>query len=260
QSAWSRLDTNMLHDSMFGIKPATLYNAMIAPFAQTPFAGVIWYQGEGNAGQPAYYPTLLTTLIGEWRQQFQQPKLPFFIVQLPDYLPDWGGYYWTWIREAQAKTVHAVPHTSLIVGIETTDGTNLHPKQKQEIGRRAALQARQVVYHEDLTATGPVFKTAKVKGATIEVTFTTAGSPLVNNSTNALQGFTLAGADGIYHPATAKIDGNTVTVQSIEVPAPKTVRYAWSGVPHSTLRNQAGLPAAPFRTDSLPIERVEPKK
>jgi len=260
QTALNQFDTNMLHDSMFGIKPAMLYNSMIAPLGQTPFTGVIWYQGEGNAGHPADYPKLLSTLIGEWRQQFKQPRLPFFVVQLPDYVPDWGGYYWTWIREAQAKTARAVPNTSLILGIETTDGTNLHPKQKLEIGRRAALQARHVVYHENIISTGPVFKRAQVKGATVKVTFITGGNGLVCNSTNGLSGFAVAGVDGVYHPASGRIDGDNVIVQSDLVPKPKTVRYAWSGVPNSTLRNQAGLPAAPFRTDELPYDRVQPPK
>ena len=102
--ALAQFDTNILHDSMFGIKPAMLYNSMIAPLGQTPFKGVIWYQGEGNAGHPADYPQLLSTMIGELAQTVAQPRLPFFIVQLPDFSDPWDGYYWPWERKARGQS------------------------------------------------------------------------------------------------------------------------------------------------------------
>jgi sialate O-acetylesterase len=147
-----------------------------------------------------------------------------------------------------------------VLAIETNDGTDLHPKHKAEIGRRLALQARHVVYREDILSHGPVFKRAKVAGSTVKVTFKTDGSRLVSSSTNGVHGFALAGADGVYHPVNARIEGDSVIMQSDQVTAPKTVRYAWSGVPNSTLRNEADLPAAPFRTDDLPYDRVDPAK
>src|SRR5579859_6399644 len=167
-----------LHDSMFGIKPANLYNAMIAPLGDTKFKGVVWYQGESNASHPETYPALLGTMISEWRKQLGQPTLPFFIVQLPDYANAWDGYYWPWIREMQAKVVQAVPDTALVVSVGTTDGFNLHPKEKLEIGRRTAEVARKVAYGEDIVAHGPVFKSASAEGPALRVTFDTGGTAL----------------------------------------------------------------------------------
>jgi sialate O-acetylesterase len=246
-----------LHDSMFGIRPANLYNAMIAPLGRTKFKGVLWYQGESNSAHPETYPALLGTMASEWRKQFGQPSLPFFIVQLPDYANLWEGYYWPWIREAQARAAESIPNSSLIVALGTTDGFNLHPKEKLEIGRRAALLARKVAYGEDLVARGPIFKEAKVEGSFIRVTFDTAGEALANATTGGVNGFALAGANGEYRFATAKIEGNSVIVRSDDVPEPRTVRYAWSASPCATLANKSGLPAAPFRTDALPCENVE---
>ncbi len=249
-----------LHDSMFGIKPSMLYNAMIAPLGQSPIKGVIWYQGESNSGHPATYPRLLATLIHEWRGQFTTPDLPFLIVQLPDYASQWDGFYWQWEREAQAALVHSTPHTSLVVAINTTDGFNLHPPQKLEIARRAALLARHDVYGESIVAQGPLFKAARIEGATMRVRFDTGGDGLASSSADGVRGFALAGDDGLFRFADAKIEGDSVVVQSDQVSAPKYVRYAWAGVPNSTLIDKSGLPAAPFRTDTLPYANVEVQK
>ncbi len=260
QAALAQFDPKDLRDSMFNMKPATLYNAMIAPLGNSPLKGVVWYQGESNSGHPELYPRLLGTMIAEWRKQFATPNLPFFIVQLPDYAMQWDGFYWPWEREAQAKTVQATPHTALVVAINTTDGYNLHPHEKLEIGRRTALLARRDAYHESIVAQGPVFKTAKGEGSAIRLSFDTRGYGLANSSTGGIRGFAVAGEDGQYRIAEAKIDGDSVVVQSELVPAPEFVRYAWAGVPNSTLINKSGLPAAPFRTDSLPYNNVEVQK
>jgi len=258
QTALAGCDPAILHDSMFGIKPAMLYNAMIAPLGHSPIKGVIWYQGEGNASHPETYPWLLSTLIAQWRLQFDSPDLPFAIVQLPDFSSPGDSYHWPWQREAQAQVARAIPHTSLVVGIETTDGNNLHPKQKREIGRRAALLVRRDVYQEKIVGSGPTFKAARVDETNIWVTFDTAGSPLASRLTNQeVRGFAVAGEDGIYHFASARIDGDRVSVHCAEVPAPKTVRYAWASVPNATLINEAGLPAAPFRTDDFAYDNIE---
>jgi hypothetical protein len=229
-----------------------IYNAMIHPLGPASLTGVVWYQGEGNAGQPQTYPQLLSTLITTWRAQFDSPNLPFAIVQLPDFASPWGGYYWSWIRAAQAQVVRTVPHTSLVVGIETTDGYNLHPKQKWEIGRRTALLVRHDVYKENIAGAGPTLKTVRTGPTNIWLTFDIEGSRLINRATNEeVRGFAVAGDDGIYHYASARISGDRVSLECAEVPAPKTVRYAWAGVPHSTLADEAGVPAAPFRTDDF---------
>ncbi len=248
-----------LHESMFGIKPGMLYNAMIAPLGQASLKGVIWYQGESNSGHPDTYPQFLSTMIQDWRQQFAIPDLPFLIVQLPDYAYQWNGFFWPWLRETQAKVVSATPHTSLVVAINTTDGFNLHPHQKLEIGHRAALLARRDAYGENLAASGPVFQSAKINGPSVQVTFDSAAG-LSNAVPGNVQGFMLAGSNGIYHNANARIDGSNVTVTCDQVPQPATVRYAWTGVPESSLVDQTGLPAAPFRTDNFSYANVEVQK
>lgn len=218
QSALASCAPQSLHDSMFGIKPAMLYNAMIAPLGHTPIKGVVWYQGEGNSGHPDTYPLLLSTLIASWRQQFDSPDLPFAIFQLPDYASPWGGYYWSWIRAAQSQVAKSIPHISLVVGIETTDGYNLHPKQKMEIARRAALLVRRDVYKENIVASGPTFKAASVNHSNIWVTFDTGGNRLASRSTSKdIRGFAVAGDNGIYHFSSARIDGDSVSVDCAQV-------------------------------------------
>jgi sialate O-acetylesterase len=260
QPALAHFAADDLHDSMFGIKPANLYNGMIAPLGRFSFKGVIWYQGESNSAHPETYPALLATMISEWRKQFGQPRLPFFIVQLPDYANLWEGFYWPWIREMQARTVQSISNAALVVGIRTTDGFNLHPKEKLEIGRRAALLARQVAYGESLVASGPTFKNAAVEGSAIRVKFDTYHDGLASTTPDEIGGFAVAGADGNYHFAKATIDGETVIVRSEDIPQPQTVRYAWAAMPQATLINKSGLPAAPFRTDALPYSNVEVQK
>jgi sialate O-acetylesterase len=246
-----------LHDSMFGIKPAHLYNAMIAPLGRTSFKGVVWYQGESNAANPESYPALLGTMVSEWRKQFGQPKLPFLIVQLPEYANLWGGFYWPWIREMQAKAVQSIPDTALVVTLGTTDGFSLHPKEKLEIGRRAALLARRVAYGEDIVGLGPIFKSAAAEGSAIRVVFDTGGAGLASATADGVRGFAVAGPDGEYRFAGGRIEGDSVVVRSDEVSRPQTVRYAWAAMPQSSLINHSGLPAAPFRTDTLPRSNVE---
>jgi sialate O-acetylesterase len=260
QKALASFKAEDLHDSMFGIKPANFYNGMIAPLGHTAFKGVIWYQGESNSAHAETYPALLGTMISEWRRQFGQPNLPFFLVQLPEYANLWEGFYWPWIREMQAKAVQSISNTALVVSIGTTDGFNLHPKEKLELGRRAALLARQVAYGEDIIARGPVFKEATVESSTIRVKFDTGGDGLASTARDGVKGFAVAGANGEYHLAEAKIDGESVVVGSEEVSHPQTVRYAWAAMPHATLINKSGLPATPFRTDTLPYSNVEVQK
>ena len=158
------------------------------------------------------------------------------------------------MRESQARAVAETPDTALAVTLNTNDGWNLHPQGKHEIGRRLALLARQSVYHEKIVGRGPVFQSVKVDGAKLIVTFDTDGDGL-SAGNNAVDGFAIAGDDGVYHTAAAVIDGDTVVLTCDEVPSPKTVRYAWAGVPNSTLTNRSGLPAAPFRTDTQPVSR-----
>lgn len=244
-------DPASLRVSLFGTPPSGYYNAMIAPLVRNPVRGVVWYQGEGNAGAPGLYPELLGTLIASWRARFASPELPFVVIQLPDWVPSSDGYAWTWIREAQAKAVRVTPHTSLALGIETTDGYNLHPREKAEIGRRAALCALRDVYGLPVLASGPAFNAARPEGRTLRVEFDAADGGLTTRDGRPPRQFAIAGADGIYFYADAAIDGNAVLLTCASVPAPKTVRYAWAGAPDVNLTDRSGLPAAPFRTDAF---------
>lgn len=239
--------------SLFGIAPSTLYNGMIAPLAPLPVAGALWYQGESNAGKPELYPPLLTAMIADWRKRFDDPALPFLIVQLPAFTDT----HFLWIREAQAKVAREVPKVAMAVTIDTTDGFDLHPKEKREIGRRLSLLARRIVLKQDVLAAGPKFKAAAVEGAAIRLTFDTAGDGLASRGAAGVKGFSVAGEDGVYRFADAAIDGDTVVVKSGAVPRPKTARYAWAGIPEATLTNRSGLPVGPFRTDDQPRSNVE---
>lgn len=248
---------DQMSPSMFNLGPSTLYNGMIAPLVPCGLSGVLWYQGEANAGKPERYEHLLSTLILQWRQAWTNPALPFFIVQLPPYSGKSNGNYFTWLREAQAKVAQTVAHTGLAITIDTCDGSNLHPTLKQVIGKRLALLARRDVYREKIIAEGPIETRVEIHDSRVRVNFNTAGKALVSRGGDDLSGFSVAGSDGIYQFANATIDGDGVILQSDLVPEPKTVRYAWAGVPEADLYNSDGLPAAPFRTDTLPVKNLE---
>ncbi|WP_435020487.1 sialate O-acetylesterase [Tundrisphaera sp. TA3] len=260
REALAGFDPKDLKMSMFGAGPSGFYNAMIAPLGRAPIRGVVWYQGESNADRPGLYPRLLGALIGSWRERFDTPDLPFVVVQLPDWAPGSAGYSWAWLREAQAEAVRATPHASLAVGLHTTDGFDLHPREKAEIGRRAALCALRDAYGRPVVAGGPAFKAARPDGNALRVEFAATGG-LVARGGDPVRGFAVAGADGRYAYADAAIDGASVILRSGEVPEPRTVRYAWAGVPDANLSDASGLPAAPFRTDALapPDVDVQPK-
>ncbi|HEY2154093.1 MAG TPA: sialate O-acetylesterase, partial [Isosphaeraceae bacterium] len=237
--------------SLFGAGPSGYYNAMIAPLGWAPIKGVVWYQGESNADRPGAYPRLLAALVASWRGRFETPDLPFVVIQLPAWANGSDGLSWAWLREAQAQAVRATPQTSLAVTIDTTDGFDLHPRQKAEVGRRSALLALRDVYGRPIVASGPAFLQAKVEGGALRVMFATGGDGLVSRGSGPVRGFAIAGADGRYLYADATIEGDAVVLRSAGVPAPKTVRYAWAGVPDANLADRSGLPAAPFRTDGL---------
>lgn len=244
--------------SMFGIRPAALYNAMIHPLTPAPVAGVIWYQGEANAGKPQTYTRLLPKLIATWRDAFASPELPFFIVQLPDFVGTMGGHYFIWLRESQAKVAADDPNVHLVVTIGSNDGQDLHPKEKQVIGQRAALLARQFVYGQSIIATPPAPVEIAPDGDAVRVRFDTHGSSLVNAAPNgAIRGFQIAGDDGVYRFADARLDGDTIILTGEGVKNPRTVRYGWTAVGHADLTSAEGVPVAPFRTDTLPVRNVE---
>jgi sialate O-acetylesterase len=236
--------------------PSVLWNAMVAPLAGLPAAGAIWYQGESNAGRAAQYRTLFPTMIRAWRAAWHDPTLPFLFVQLPNWeasvpRPPLGEGSWADLREAQAAALHE-PKTAMAVTTDVGESNNLHPTNKAEVGRRLSLWALRVVYGKDVIASGPSFVSATREGASMRVRFAPASSGLDTLDAGPPKGFLIAGADRVWHTADARIEGDAVIVSSGDVPNPVAVRYAWANDPQATLRNQAGLPAAPFRTDTWP--------
>ena len=234
--------------------PSVLWNAMIAPLTPFPVAGAIWYQGESNASRARQYRTLFPTMIDAWRAAWRDPALPFVYVQLPNYqgpgaAKPIGTSAWAELREAQAMTL-SLPKTAMAVTLDIGERGDIHPRNKADVGRRLALQALKLVYGKDAIASGPVFRKMVREGGTVRVTFANATSALVTVDGAAPKGFMLAGADRTWHWADARIDRDSVVISSPDVPEPLAVRYGWADDPPNTLRNQADLPAAPFRTDN----------
>jgi sialate O-acetylesterase len=234
-------------------QPAALYNAMMAPATNYTIKGILWYQGESNAGNPTEYKKLLPALISDWRQKWGQGNIPFLYVQLPNfmdanYLPSESN--WALMREAALQTL-SVPNTAMAVTIDLGEWNDIHPDNKKDVGERLALAAQKLIYGEKkLVSSGPLFQSAKMESDKIVLRFTNTGSGLVSIDGEELSQFALAGADKKFVWAKAKIEGDKVVVWSEEIPEPKYVRYAWSDNPDSAnLYNKEGLPASPFRTD-----------
>ena len=232
-------------------RPSLLYNAMIHPLVPFALRGAIWYQGESNAGRPAQYRRLLPALIGDWRRAWQTDDFPFLIVQLANFMEPMDlpqESQWAALREAQLQTL-AVPQTGLAVAIDIGEAKDIHPRNKQDVGRRLARWALAKTYGKELTYSGPLYKSMKVEGDKIRIHFSHVGGGLVAKG-GALKHFAIAGEDRKFVWAKAVIDGETIVVSCPQVPAPAAVRYAWANNPEGcNLYNRADLPASPFRTD-----------
>jgi len=223
-------------------RPSCLYNGMIAPLQPYAIAGTIWYQGEANSGRADQYSKLFPAMIRNWREAWGQGKFPFLFVQIAPHermTPE--------IREAQLLSWQKVPRSGMAVITDIGNETDIHPTQKEPVGDRLSMAAHAIAYGEKLEYSGPVFSSMKVKGNRAVLSFKHTGSGLVAMN-GELKGFTIAGADGSFTPATAKIEGKTVIVESPSVASPKAVRYGWAATPDVNLFNQEGLPATPFRT------------
>jgi sialate O-acetylesterase len=229
--------------------PTGLFNGMINPLLPCALRGVLWYQGESNAPHAAEYRTLFPAMINAWRAHFGQGDLPFYFVQLANYsfLKNAGGTEWALIREGQAQAL-SLPQTAMAVAIDLGEHNNIHPRNKQEVGRRLALIAETRLYGIPGDDSGPMFAGATREGHAMRVRFAHAGNGLIAHE-NPVQSLELAGADKVFHPAQGRIEGETLLVSSSDVKDPVAVRYAWSNDPEANLFNGAGLPAAPFRSD-----------
>lgn len=235
-----------------------LYNQMIRPLQPYPLSGVIWYQGEANAypGGDERYREHFAAMIRGWRSQWHQPKLPFLWAQLANW--NSGGDRveagrvldspWAVLRESQTATL-ALPATAQAVIIDVGDADDLHPPDKHTVGKRLALAARHVAYGEELVYSGPMYRSMTIEDHRAVLHFDLQGSALAVLGGGEVHGFEIAGADGVFHPAQARIAADTVVVHSPRVPMPAAVRYAWRDNPEdANLFNREGLPASPFRT------------
>lgn len=233
--------------------PGVLFNANIAPLGRLAIKGAIWYQGESNAERAEEYRSLFPAMIRSWRKNWNDDQLPFIFVQLANYMEEAAEpkeSTWAELREAQALALQ-LPNTAMATAIDLGEADDIHPKKKEEVGKRLALAALKMVYRKETDAQGPVFSKMEIKGREAMISYQpTAGGMHTTDKYGFVKGFQIAGADRQFHWALARIAGDKVVVFSDQVPAPVAVRYAWSDNPGDlNLFNKAGLPANPFRTD-----------
>jgi len=234
-------------------KPLGLFNAMISPLLNYSMKGVIWYQGESNAERPVEYRELFPAMIQDWREKWNQGGFPFLFVQLSNFMeakkqPSESN--WALLREAQLKTL-SVSNTGMVVTIDIGEWNDIHPLNKKDVGKRLALAARKVAYHDDKAVySGPIYRSMKIVGNKILLTFNNIGGGLVAKGGRELTNFAIAGADNQFVWAKARIKNGKIEVWNNKIPKPKAVRYAWADNPSgANLYNREGLPASPFRTD-----------
>jgi sialate O-acetylesterase len=231
--------------------PSALFNGMICPLLAFAIRGAIWYQGESNADRAAQYRDLFPVLIRNWREAWGQGDFPFYFVQLANYMarrehPTESR--WAELREAQTMAL-ALPNTGMAVAIDIGEADDIHPRNKKDVGLRLALNALHGTYgHSDVIPCGPIFRSAKREGSALRLSFDHVGGGLICHG-DALRGFAVAGEDGRFVWAEAKIDGEAILVSSPEIAEPRSARYGWADNPEVNLYNKAGLPASPFRTD-----------
>lgn len=228
-----------------------LFNGMVHPLIPYAARGFIWYQGEHNAFRNTEYASLFQSLIKQWRRDFQQEDQPFYFVQLPNlnHKLDPTKAAWAYQRAAQASAL-SLPLTGMAITIDIGDPNDIHPRNKQDVGARLALLALARTYGKGGVASGPLFAGATVEGSSLRVSFQEAEGLQLKGSPDTA--FELAGADGVFHPATPQIEGAAVLLSSPAVPHPEAARYAWTNNPSAVLFNGAGLPAAPFQTKDIP--------
>ncbi len=221
-----------------------LFNGKISPLIPYAIRGAIWYQGEANSNgpKPSFYQAQLTLLAKDWRTRWND-EFPFAWVQLPNFTR--AGEGWPIVREQMLNALSTIPNSGMAITLDIGEAKNIHPANKQEVGRRLAQWALGAVYHKDVADTsGPLIDKATVKDGAFVITFTHAKGL---NAKGDLTEFEVAGADGQWQAADAKIEGETVIVSCKAFAEPKQVRYAWKDNPVATLFNGAGMPASPFR-------------
>jgi len=249
-SALNELPATPVYSKNNPNRPTLLYNSMINGLVPYAFQGAIWYQGESNESRAYQYREVFPLMINDWRKQWKK-EFPFYFVQLANFMatgkePEESN--WAELREAQTRTLN-LGNTGMAVTIDIGDATDIHPKNKKEVGRRLALAARAQTYGEKIAYSGPMYQSYKMEGNQIRIAFKHTDGGLKTNDGQPLKGFAIAGLDHKFHWADAKIEGNDIVVSSKEIVFPVAVRYAWANNPSCNLYNGAGLPASPFRTD-----------
>jgi len=235
-------------------QPSVLYNGIMAPVIPYGIKGVTWYQGESNAYRAHQYKKLFPAMIQQWRKNWGQGDFPFLFVQLANY--HFEPQVFPELREAQAKTL-SIPETAMAVAIDLGESTDIHPKNKQEVGRRLSLAARKMAYGEEIIYSGPLYKSMSISAGKCRLRFDHVGDGLTIKGKEPLSGFVIAGKDKKFVKAQAVIENDEIIVWSPDVPDPVAVRYAWANDPkNANLYNKCGdsvhLPASPFRTDDWP--------
>ncbi|CAN5311857.1 sialate O-acetylesterase [soil metagenome] len=232
--------------------PGILFNANIAPLTFMGIKGVIWYQGEANAERAYEYRELFPALIKDWRRNWQQEDLPFLFVQLANYGQNQdNGSSWAELREAQSMALK-LPFTGMATAIDIGEPDDIHPKNKEEVGRRLGLAALKIAYDEEVVFSGPTFKEMFIEDEKVFLSFNHIGGALITKDKHGyVRGFKIAGEDKVFHWAKAYIEGDKVVVYHDQTAKPVAVRYAWDNNPGPLdLYNLEGLPAVPFRTDT----------
>ena len=249
-----RRPANPLHPRLSQNRPGNLFNGMISPLVPYGVRGAIWYQGERNSNGPTalLYGLQLQTLIADWRSRFDQGNFPFLFVQLPNFMApqrepsETSG--WVIVREGMLNTLRT-PNTGMAVTVDIGEEKNIHPKNKQDVGKRLAAWALVTTYGVGKVAGGPIYSSCEKRGDRIIVSFDNVGDGLAVAGDGLLKGFAIAGDDRKFVWADARIEGDKVIVSSSQLGRPVAVRYAWAANPACNLANSAGLPASPFRTD-----------
>ena len=231
-------------------KPAGLYNAMIAPLLNLKIKGAIWYQGESNTGNPTQYSQLFPAMINNWRAKWGQGNFPFIYVQLPNFMETFSEpreSNWAALRQAQLETL-SVSNTAMAVAIDLGEWNDIHPLNKEDVGNRLSLLARQIAYGETkINASGPIPLSAKFKSNKIIVAFENKGGGLIAKNNTELKSFAISNDGKNFVWAKAKIVGNTVVVSNKTISNPVVVRYAWDNNPaDANLFSKDGLPSTPF--------------
>lgn len=236
--------------------PTVLYNAMINPMVPYAVRGAIWYQGESNRGDGKVYLEKMKALINGWRTVYNNDKLAFYFVQLAPFNYRNAPYLLPTIWEAQVEVAQTVPDTGIAIINDIGNLKDIHPRNKQDVGKRLALLALNKTYgKKDIVCDSPIFKKMKIEDNAVKVTFANAKS-LKTRDAKVPNWFEICGTDGVFKKADAKISGVTVVLTAAGIAKPYAVRYAWHMLAEPNLTNEAGLPAPAFRAGKVPVRSV----